>query len=90
MDKPPPGKKDLDFNVPGGKKDRPKIPNPPMPVPEPGVALDLDMVTIRDKKLRDVDVTLSNRLFGDPENKEKKIESDFNVFHVLGQTCARR
>jgi hypothetical protein len=94
MDKPPPGKKDPDsIFVPGkGRKDKDKEkPNPnPQPGPvAPNSAVELDVTTIKDDKLREFDPVLSNRLFGDPDNADKKIEVDLNVFHVLGQLVPR-
>ena len=40
---------------------------------------------ITEKEVRDADKTLANRLFGDPENKKRILDTDFNPFHVLGQ-----
>ncbi len=61
-----------------------KVPNPnPMPAPGAGVALTTK--PILDKDLRVVEPILSARLFGDVKNVDKRIDKDFNVFHVLGE-----
>lgn len=74
--------------IPPGRKTPPPNPaNPPQPgVAAAGASTELEEKRITDKELREVDITLSNRLFGDPDNMGKlKLETDFNVFQVLGQ-----